>query len=54
MWWDEVRDRMEYWADYPPTHVLVRGALGYKGPPAEASPDTLSDAREIASMFGGI
>lgn len=54
MFWDEAQEQAEYWDEFPPVHILVRHALGYKGAsPAAASGGVLDDAREIASMFGG-
>lgn len=53
MFWDEAQEQAEYWKDYPPVHILVRHALGYKAQTSAGSGGVLDDAREIASMFGG-
>lgn len=28
----EVLKQLDYWAQYPPTHILMRGFVGYKPP----------------------
>jgi hypothetical protein len=41
-----------YWKDYPPEHLLVRGALGL-GPAAPARLATEDEVRELVSMVQG-
>jgi hypothetical protein len=47
-----TRDLIDYWAEWPPAHVLLRGFVGFK-PAASASASTLDDVREIAGKIGG-
>jgi len=33
--WPEVVEQLEYWAEYPPMHLLMRAYVGYKPPSPE-------------------
>lgn len=43
-----ARDLMRYWRDYPPVHVLVRGAVGFKGAGGDDAEEmTLEDVQRM-------
>lgn len=31
----QANDLLDYWSEFPPVHVLVRGYVGFKSPKAE-------------------
>jgi hypothetical protein len=34
----EVLNQLDYWAQYPPAHLLLRGFVGYKPPRSKTEP----------------
>lgn len=55
MFWDDASDLLDYWRDYPPAHVLVRSAVGYRPPGDATGSDTsLDDVRDISVALGGL
>lgn len=40
MYLDRAEDLLKFWREFPPPHVLVRGAVGYKPPSEDAPRDT--------------
>ena len=48
----EVNDLMSYWADYPPTHVLV-GAYLMKGPKRSRRSER-TDFDELSQAIGSV
>lgn len=41
----------EYWAEFPPVHLMVRGYLGYEGKESKGSPQETAQALKL--MAGG-
>jgi hypothetical protein len=41
-----------YWQRFPPVHVLVAGAVGYKAPPS-ATPAKLGRLEDLLELFPG-
>lgn len=48
---ERVEQLTAYWGEYPPVHVLVRGAVGYKA--KREGGKRRGSAAEIAARFGG-
>lgn len=48
---EEADRMMAYWRRWPPTHVLLRGYVGFK-PADDAPSSSLEDVREIAGKLG--
>jgi hypothetical protein len=56
--WPDVLDLLDYWADNPPVHQLLKGFMGIKGrkKKAKAEPATKaiqSDMQSIVNLFNG-
>ena len=47
----DAEDLIDYWAEWPPVHVLVRGAVGFKG--RGRTGEKGASLTEIAKQFGG-
>jgi hypothetical protein len=50
MRYSDALNLVTYWRDYPPTHLLVRGALGFK--PAQSSAPTAEDLESLVAAYG--
>ena len=46
---ERVEELVGYWGDYPPPHILVRGAVGYE---SSGTRKQMTPA-ELAAKFGG-
>lgn len=47
----EFYDRMEYWREWPPTHIVAAIAAGYKPPAHPAS--SKEDVMRVLNKYGG-
>lgn len=44
MAWVDALDLLDYWQEYPPTHLLMRGYVGYKYKPVLVEPTAVEQA----------
>lgn len=49
MYLDLAEDLISYWAEHPPVHILVAGAVGFKAPRRSGATSTA----DLARQFGG-
>ena len=43
----------EYWADYPPVHMMVRDYIGYEGTVKETAQNPVEVAAAMRAITGG-
>jgi hypothetical protein len=43
----DIVDLFEYWADYPPLHLMVRNYLGYESRASMSNPAAMMEAMKL-------
>jgi hypothetical protein len=50
----DVSELFDYWREYPPQHILMRGYVGYEGPGRSvAGPDARAELAALNPRTGG-